>query len=102
MGKNVIILDVNNLSHVASITEAYLKEILDFQIETKDFQLSKSDKAVVSNFNSSLNALNAEHRKKVQLAEKHSKRKNEFEEIVSDIKLMNQTYSDNYQNEIEL
>lgn len=56
-GKNVFILDNNNLAYLNSVSKKYLKEATKIKLEVKDYSFLKEEQAIINKFEKALKEL---------------------------------------------
>ncbi|MBL1228027.1 hypothetical protein IW492_02125 [Enterococcus sp. BWB1-3] len=74
-GKNVFILNNNNLSYLTSVTEKYLKEATKIKLEVKDYTFTKGEQTIINKFEKALKELENTNASLEKLASKIEEQK---------------------------
>ncbi|MBO0424160.1 hypothetical protein JZO84_14965 [Enterococcus plantarum] len=74
-GKNVFILNDNNLNYLGSVTHKYIKEATKIKLEVKDYSFSKAEQTIINKFEKTLKELESTNTALEKLASKIEEQK---------------------------
>ncbi|MFD2305274.1 hypothetical protein [Enterococcus termitis] len=84
-GKNVFILNSNNLNYLAGMSNKYLKEATSIKLEVQDYVLNKSEQAIINKHEKALKELERINSDLQKLADKISEKKMNKEVLKTDV-----------------